>query len=122
MAYYTATYSFGSTGLKTLILDLGGATPKGLRITMGPRNNTTESVQLLSVGMTDGTNTHCIATCPSFSKKWPYTSQPNYLIAHHSASGTKVFSATFDSWSADEAVINVDTANANYPLLVEAWS
>lgn len=122
MAYYRASTSFGSTGNKTLTLDLGGDTPIGVRITMGARLNTTETSEIFAIGGTDGTRVHCHAIAPGFSKKWPYSGESSYLIAHYSSSSTKVFSATYVSWAADELVINVDTANANYQLIVEAWS
>lgn len=122
MAYYRAAFSYGTTGSKTLALTLGGATPVGARITMGARLNTTETSAIFSQGGTDGTNTHCISTAPSFTKKWPYTAESSYIIAHYSNSTTKVFSATFTSFAANQMTINVDVADANYQLLVEAWS
>lgn len=121
MGYYRATYSFGSTGAKSLVLGLGG-TPIGCRVTMGARLNTTETQPIFSQGGTDGTRTHCMAHAPGVSKKWPYTGESNYLIAHYNTAGTKVFSATFTSFSSDQIDINVDVANANYQLIVEAWS
>lgn len=121
MGYYRATYSFGTTGNKTLVLDLGG-TPIGCRITAGPRNNTTESSELFCSGGSDGTNTHCITTAPGFSKKWPYTAESSYLFAVYSNSTTKVLSGTFTSFGDDELNINVDAANANYPIIVEVWN
>lgn len=122
MAYYRATFSYGTTGSKNLSTPLGGATPIGARITMGARVNTTETGAIFSQGGTDGTRTHCISTAPSFTKKWPYTAESNYIIAHHNTAGTKVFSATFTSFAADQMTINVDVADANYQLIVEVWS
>lgn len=122
MGYFRGTFSYGSTGNKTLSTPLGGATPIGARITMGARINTTETSALFSQGGTDGTRTHCTATAPSFTKKWPYTAESNYIIAHHSSSANKVFSATYVSWAADELVINVDDFDSNYQLQVEVWS
>lgn len=122
MSYYRAAFSYGSTGSKSLSLTLGGATPIGARITMGARVNTTETGAIFSQGGTDGTNVHCISTAPGFTKKWPYTAESNYIIAHHNVAGTKVFSATFTSFAANNMTINVDVADSNYQLLVEAWS
>lgn len=121
MAYYRASFSFGTTGSKTLTLPLGGVTPVGLRVTGGPRLNTTESSALLAQGGTDGTRTHCFTTAPGFTKRWPYTGEPNYLLSLHSSAATKVLSFTFTSWTTDQATINVDVANANYPVVIEAW-
>jgi hypothetical protein len=101
---------------------LGGATPIGCRITAGPRLNTTETSELWAQGGSDGTRTHCIATCPGFSKKWPYTSESNYIIAIYSNSSTKVLSGTFTGFTTDEVDINIDVANSNYQVIVEAWS
>lgn len=124
MAYWRGTVSFGTTGNKTCIVDLGGATPIGCRFTGGPRLNTTESSELWAQGGSDGTRTHAVATAPGFSKKWPYTSESNYVIAIYSNSSTKVFSATMQGtpFGSDEVYINVDTANSNYQLILEAWS
>lgn len=123
MAYHRGTVSYGTTGNKSISLsNLGGATPIGARITMGARLNTTETSALFSQGGSDGTRTHCVSTAPSFTKKWPYSGESDYIIAHYSNSTTKVFSATFVSFGTDELVINVDVANSNYQLIVEAWS
>lgn len=120
MGYYTGSASFGTTGNKTLVLDLGG-TPTWVRATMGARANTTETAAIFSQGMSDGTNTNSYAIGPSVSKKWGYTSEPTYLIAGYNSSGTKIFSATLQGspFGDDELYINVDTANSSYSITFE---
>lgn len=120
--YYRATYSFGSTGAKFLSVDLGGDTPIGCRITGGPRANTTETAEIWSQGGSDGTRTHCVTTGPGFAKKWPYTSDPDYIIACYSVGGTKELSGTFDGFDIDEVDITIDDHNSQYQVIVEAWS
>lgn len=119
--YYRASFSFGTTGNKSLYVDLGGAIPKGYRITMGARLNTTETQPIFSQGGSDGTRTHCFSTAPGLSKRWPYTGESNYVIAHHSTAGAKVLSGTHVGLSSDQIDINLDAANSNYPAIVEAW-
>ena len=119
--YLSGAVSYGSTGNKTISLPLSGGTPYAVRASMGARFNTTETNIRYSEGFTDGNYTTCKSIVNSFTKNYPYTGQPNYLIAHHSASGTKAFSATFVSWDVDELVINVDDADANYQMFLEVW-
>lgn len=122
MGYYTATYSFGTTGEKSLVLGLGG-TPTWVRITMGARLNTTESGAIFSQGSSDGTRTHCFAIAPGMAKKWPYSGESNYVAVAYSSAGVKKFSATLSSvnppFASDTLNLNVDLADSNYQLKVE---
>lgn len=122
MEYYRASFSFGSNGLKSLVVNLNGATPKGYRITAGARLNTTEAQPIFAQGGSDGTRKHCFAHAPGVSKRWPYAGEPDYVIAHYNTVGAKVLSATHDSVGPDLVKINFDASNANYPLVVEAWA
>lgn len=121
MGYFCGSTSQGSTGNKTLSLPLSGGTPYAVRATMGARLNTTETNNRKSEGFTDGTRTKCISNVDGKTKNHPYTAESDYLIEHYSASGTKVFSCTFVSWTVDELVINVDDADSNYQLFLEVW-
>lgn len=125
MGYYCASYSFGSTGEKTLVLDLGG-TPIGCRITMGARQNTTETSPVGSTGMSDGTNTYCFASASGVAKRWPYTAESSYVAVGYSAAGVKKVSAKPSTvnpfFGDDELCLNVDLADSNYPMVVEVWN
>lgn len=121
MGYFAGSTSQGSTGNKTLSLPLGGGTPYAVRATMAARLNTSETNIRKSEGFTDGTRTKCTSIVDGKTKNHPHSGDSDYLIEHYSASGTKVFSCTFVSWSSDEVVINVDDADSNYQLFLEVW-
>lgn len=121
MSYLSGAVSYGSTGNKVISLPLSGGTPYAVRASMGARVNTTETNIRYSEGFTDSNYTTSKSMVNSFTKNWPYTSEPNYLLAHHSSSGNKVFSCTFVSWDVDELVINVDDPDSNYQLFLEIW-
>lgn len=121
MGYVAGSTSQGSTGNKIIVLPLDGGTPYAVRCSMGARFNTIESNIRKSEGFTDGERTKCISNVNSKTKNHPHSGDSDYLIEHYSSSTTKVFSATFVSWDADELVINVDDADANYQLFLEVW-
>lgn len=124
--YYTGTASFGSTGEKQLVIDLGGDTPVGIRCTFGARQNTTENNSVGSYGSSDGTRTHCFAFGPGVSKKWPFTAEDNYVAVAYSTSNTKQVSLKASVanpiFQADQVNLYCDVANSNYPMKLEAWS
>ena len=122
MGYWTGSVSFGSTGEKAVVLDLGGV-PTWVRITMGARSNTTESGEIFSYGTSDGERTHCFASWPGGSKRWPYTSEPNYVGVGYSSGGVKKVSVklsdTETPFEDDQLNLCCDVADANYPLKIE---
>lgn len=121
--YFAATYSFGSTGEKTLVVDLDGETPTWVRITMGARLNTTETGAVQSYGVSDGVADYCRAIWPGGSKAWPYSSEAQYIGVAYSSAGVKKVSAKRSVanplFDADEINLYVDVADANYQMLVE---
>ena len=118
----TLTYSWGSTGSKTLILDLDGEIPNDIEVIAGPRTNTTETSGLLSIGTSSVTNTYCVAITPTMSKRFPYSAGAAYLFAVHDATNTKVLSGTLTSVDVDEVVVNVDTNTSGYGIILKARS
>ena len=124
--YYTGTYSFGSTGEKQLVVDLGGDTPVGIRCIFGARANTTENNSIGSIGSSDGTRTHCYALAPGVSKKWPYTAEENYVAVAYSTGNTKQVSlkasVTDPIFEPDQVNLYCDDSNSNYQMKLEAWS
>lgn len=121
MGYRVETYTVSSTGNKIFAPSLGGATPYAARMTVGARNNTTETSAYQSEGKTDGSFTVCHSFAPSFAKHWPYSGESSYLAALYTAAGTKVMSCTFTSWAADDFRINVDVLTVAQKVTVEYW-
>lgn len=106
------SFSFGSTGSKQLLHNLG-TVPKTIISTMGARFNATETAPIYSEGKTDLTRVKCRIVAPGISKAWPYTGEPNYFFVGYSAAGTKVISGTFTSVDATYLFVNVDYAVAD---------
>lgn len=121
MGYAVETYTISSTGAKIFAPSLGSNVPYAARVTAGARNNTTEGSAYQSEGMTDGTNVVCHSFAPSFAKMWPFTAESNYIVALYTAATTKVLSATFTSWAANDFRINVDVLTGSQKITVEYW-
>lgn len=117
---WVGTASFGTTGSKTLLHGLG-AVPSKIKVSVGARINTTETSAFGSEGVTDKTTTVSRAFAPSFTKRWPFSGESNYLLSFYTTSGNKVLSFTFTSTDDEELIINVDTANSSssYPVTFE---
>lgn len=124
MGYAVGNASFGTTGNKTVVTALSGD-PTWVRATMGARANTTETGEIFSYGVFDGSVVRSRALAPGVAKAWSYTSESSYLIVGYNVAGTKVFSATMqatpfgNTGGVGEIYINVDVANSSYPVTFE---
>lgn len=120
MAYYQATISHGTTGVKTRT---PGFQPLAAKITVVPFSAATELQK--SVGTTNGTIqiTDTDYVDPNRSKQERFSDRMAHIYKWNSGSSSydTKFRADFDSFTATEFKYNVVTADSNYQLLVEVW-
>lgn len=116
MAYYCATVSYSSAGIKTITC---GFQPVGMRITINYNSGTVHSK-----GTSDGTRQLC---------DWFFNDVTDYDGGNHTdrmvsardmVGGviTEIARANFDSFTATAGKINVVTANVGPTFTVELWS
>lgn len=109
------------SGLRTFNLGLPSA-PTWANFIVTERS-TGETVAHISIGKTLGpTKQHCMSTFADSSGQDSFRSN-THVVRHYERIGgviTLILSASFDSFTASGIRLNVDVANANYQVLVEA--
>lgn len=120
MAYKTGTASYGSTGTKTITV---GFQPVGLRITTGAAFGGPDGYFHYSTGRTDGTVQTCNWGFVDNSLRDSDNSSSKLVSVRENSGGSlvEVVNVSFNSFTATQFKINVNTADANYQLFWEAW-
>lgn len=118
MAVELGTVTYGTTGNKNYTLS--GA-PKWVRVTVGSRFGTTDAYFHESTGFYDGTNCMCVSKFMDTTGGRTVNSSSKIFSVLERVSGsiTVVLEGSV-SFSGNNIVFNVTTANSNYQLIVES--
>lgn len=116
------TFSKGTTGNTTVVLNSVGLTPAKIRLTVSQKFNTADAVNHKSVGVTNGSSSQYAST---FSDGTGHQTKEgtNKVISFWARVGgvlTEIIAATIVSIGEDEFTLNFTAADSNYRIHVEA--
>ena len=122
MTVELGTFSKGSPGNTTVVLNTAGFTPDRIRFKVSQKFNTSDTANHLSEGVTNGTSSqytsHFTDGTGSQTKEGT-----NKVISHWARVGgvlTEVVAATVVSIGEEEFTLNFSVADANYRIHMEA--
>lgn len=121
MSYFTGSTSHNTTGIKTVTV---GFQPIGMRMTVGQKDGATDTTTRYAWGVTDGTNQFSVTTFRDGTGAQTTTTASKLLSVFDRSGGViaEVVQVTFNSFTATQVKYNVNTANVNYTIIIEAWS
>lgn len=124
LLYDAGTIAYGTTGVKTITC---GFQPVMVRITVAQKTSTSQTFEHRSVGtgwLLDSDPAQYYAATFQDTTGGKTVSGIDKIVSHWervSGTLTEKVAATFDSFTATAAKINVTTADANYDLFVEIF-
>lgn len=124
MNYYQSTFSYGSTGTKSITV---GFQPLCLVITLSARFGTTDAVIHKSTGNSNGTSQHFHSEYGD-STGFQMINGTNKIVSQYERVAsvlTEKVAAHIDNataaWTTTQVKFIVDTADSNYQFFVQVW-
>lgn len=118
------SFSTGSTGTTTVVLNNGSFVPTSIELEMGPRAGTNETLITRSSGWHDGTRHRTISIFGDTTLRG--TRQNNtYTMTHYknvAGTLTVAWQGTVTAFGTGQFDVNVQTADSNYSVYFKAFS